>query len=425
MQAVQVNTQPKSQGPWYKEINNQQWKALIAAFLGWALDAFDFLLYNFVIVTLIKEWGLTTASTGLVASVTVVASALGGMVFGRFADKFGRTKALTLTVLIYSVATMLCGLSPNIWALMFFRVLVGLGMGGEWSAGAALISETWPKEHRGKAMSIMQSGYAVGGLTAALVAGPLINAFGWRPVFFIGIIPALLVFWIRKHVEEPEIWTKNEIQEEKVQEEKSSWLDLFRGNLLKPTIVGTIFCIVALGASYPMATWLPAYLGTPVSEGGAGFNVVNASLFMVPFYLGSICGYIVYGFLCDKIGRKKSFALYFVLAGIFIPTFIFTGASNLVIFFFLMFIVGAAYCGYYGGFGTVLAEMFPTKLRSSGQGFAYNMGRGVSAFAITGAGAIALNTGIGKALVFSSVGLYVLAIIALAILPETKGKELE
>ena len=212
MQAVQLKTSPESQGPWYKDINKQQWKALIAAFLGWALDAFDFLLYNFVIVTLIKEWGLTTASTGLVASVSVVASALGGMVFGRVADRFGRMKALTITVLIYSFATGLSGLSQNIWQLMFFRLLVGLGMGGEWSAGAALISETWPKEHRGKAMSIMQSGYAVGGLTAALIAGPLIHALGWRPVFFIGIIPALLVFWIRKHVEEPEIWTKNETQ---------------------------------------------------------------------------------------------------------------------------------------------------------------------------------------------------------------------
>src|SRR3954451_24145576 len=137
MEAVQLKTSPESQGPWYKEINKQQWKALIAAFLGWALDAFDFLLYNFVIVTLIKEWGLTTASTGLVASVSVVASALGGMIFGRVADRFGRMKALTMTVLIYSVATGLSGLSQNIWQLMFFRLLVGLGMGGEWSAGAA------------------------------------------------------------------------------------------------------------------------------------------------------------------------------------------------------------------------------------------------------------------------------------------------
>ncbi|MDR7077332.1 MFS family permease [Neobacillus niacini] len=424
MKAVQLNTVPESKGPWYKDINKQQWKALIGAFLGWALDAFDFLLYNFVIVTLIKEWGLTTASTGLVASVTVVASALGGMVFGRVADRYGRMKALTITVLIYSVATGLSGLSQNIWQLMLFRVFVGLGMGGEWSAGAALISETWPKEHRGKAMSIMQSGYAFGGLMAALVAGPMIQAFGWRSVFFIGILPALLVFWIRRHVKEPEIWTSNEAEKGSKAVAKTSWFDLFRGNLLKLTIVGTLFCIIGLGASYPISIWLPAYLGTPAAGGGAGLSVVNASLYMIPFYLGSIIGYIVFGFLSDKIGRKKSFALYFLGAAIAIPAFILIGADNLIVFFILMALVGVCAVGFYGGFGTVLAEMYPTSLRGSGQGFAYNFARGVSAFAITGAGAIAMTVGIGNALIYTSI-LFIIAIFATLLLPETKGKELE
>lgn len=424
MRAVQLNTVPESKGPWYKDITKQQWKALIGAFLGWALDAFDFLLYNFVIVTLIKEWGLTTASIGLVASVTVVASALGGMVFGRVADRFGRMKALTLTVLIYSIATGLSGLSQNIWQLMLFRVFVGLGMGGEWSAGAALISETWPKEHRGKAMSIMQSGYAFGGLLAALVAGPMIQAFGWRSVFFIGILPALLVFWIRRHVKEPEIWTSNEEQQGSKAVTKSSWFDLFRGNLLKMTIIGTLFCIIGLGASYPISIWLPAYLGTPEAGGGAGLSVVNASLYMIPFYLGSIVGYVIFGFLSDKIGRKKSFALYFLGAAIAIPSFILIGADNLIVFFILMALVGVCAVGFYGGFGTVLAEMYPTTLRGSGQGFAYNFARGVSAFAITGAGAIAMTVGIGNALIYSSI-LFIIAIIATLLLPETKGKELE
>lgn len=411
--------------PWYKDINKQQWNALIAAFLGWALDAFDFLLYNFTIVTLIKQWGLTTATTGLVASFTVVASALGGMVFGRFADRFGRMKALTLTVLIYSLATGLSGLSQNIWQLMAFRLLVGLGMGGEWSAGAALISETWPKEHRGKAMSIMQSGYAVGGLIASLIAGPIIQAYGWRPLFFIGIIPAILVYWVRKNVEEPEIWKNNETQSASKATVKTSWSDLFKGSLLKVTIIGTIFCIIGLGASYPMASWLPTFLGTAVEKGGAGFSVVKASLYTIPYYLGSIIGYLMFGFLSDKIGRKKSFAIYFVGAAIVIPTFIMVGSGNIPVFFILMALVGCFAVGYYGGFGTVLAEMYPTRLRGSGQGLCYNVGRGVSAFAITGAGALAMSVGVGKALMYSSAGLFVLAIFATLILPETTGKELE
>jgi MFS family permease len=411
------------QQPWYKEINKKQWKALVAAFLGWTLDAFDFLLYNFTIVTLIKEWGLTTASTGLVASVTVVASALGGMVFGRVADRFGRMRALTLTVLIYAVATALSGLSQGIWQLMFFRVLVGLGMGGEWSAGAALISETWPKKHRGKAMSIMQSGYAVGGLAASFIAGPIIQAFGWRPLFFIGIIPAILVFWIRKNVEEPEIWKEQEPKAKEIV--KTSWLDLFRGNLLKVTLVGVIFCVIGLGASYPIASWLPTYLGTAKDHGGAGFSIVQASLLTIPYYIGSIIGYILFGFFSDRIGRKKSFAIYFVGAVIVIPAFILSGASHLTVFLILMGFVGMFAVGYYGGFGTILAEMYPTKLRSSGQGLCYNVGRGVSAFAITGSGAIAMSVGVGNALLYSSVALFILAVVATLIIPETIGKDLE
>lgn len=418
-----ANIIPQSTRVWYKEINRLQWNALIAAFLGWTLDAFDFLLYNFTILTLIKQWGLTTATTGLVASFTVVASSIGGMVFGRFADRFGRMKALTFTVLIYSLATGLCSLSQNIWQLMIFRLLVGLGMGGEWSAGAALISETWPKEHRGKAMSIMQSGYAVGGLIASLIAGPIIQAYGWRPLFFVGIIPAFLVYWIRRHVEEPDIY--KEAQEVPSMTAKTSWFDLFRGNLLKVTLIGSIFCIVGLGASYPIASWLPTYLGTAVAKGGLGFSTVKASLFTIPYYIGSIIGYLAYGVLCDRIGRKVSFALYFLGAAIVIPIFILTGAGNSIVFAALMICVGIFAVGYYGGFGTVLAEMYPTRLRSSGQGFCYNLGRGVSSFAITGAGALAMSIGVGKSLMYSSTILFVLAIFATFLLSETKGKELE
>lgn len=411
--------------PWYREITRLQWNALIAAFLGWALDAFDFLLYNFTIVTLIKEWGLTTAQTGLVASFTVVASAFGGMFFGWVADRVGRMKALTITVLIYSLATGFCGLSQNIWQLMVARLLVGLGMGGEWSAGAALISETWPKEHRGKAMSIMQSGYAVGGLVAALTAGLIIEAYGWRVLFFIGILPALLVYWIRRNVEEPEIWKNNtEAQSVSPTTAKASILDIFRGGLLKTTILGTLFCIIGLGASYPISIWLPAYLGTPVAKGGAGLPVVQSSLYVLPYYIGSIIGYIIFGFLSDKIGRKITFGIYFAGATVVIPLCMLVGTSNLTIFFILLTLVGLFAVGFYGGFGAVLAEIYPTRVRGTGQGFCYNFARGVAAFAITGAGALAMSVGIGKALLYSG-GLFILAIFATFLLPETKGKELD
>jgi MFS family permease len=411
--------------PWYKEINRKQWNALFAAFLGWALDAFDFLLYNFTIVTLIKEWGLTTAETGLVASFTVVASSFGGIVFGYVADRVGRLKALTFTVLIYSVATGFCGLSQNIWQLMFCRLMVGLGMGGEWSAGAALVSETWPKQHRGKAMSIMQSGYAVGGLIAALVAGPIIEAIGWRILFVLGILPALLVYWIRRHVEEPEIWTSRVLATNSIEKApKISWLEIFQGANLKITLSGVVFCIIGLGASYPISIWLPAYLGTPIAKGGAGLSVVQSSLYSMPYYIGSIIGYWAFGYLSDVIGRKKAFGLYFAVAAVALPVFMFVSTSNMFLFVVLLMLVGFTAVGFYGGFGTVLGEMYPTRVRASGQGFCYNVARGISAFAISGAGALALSVGIGNALAYSG-GIFIIAVLALVLIPETKGKQLE
>ncbi len=413
------------QGPWYKQINRLQWNALLAAFLGWALDAFDFLLYNFTIVTLIKEWGLTTTETGLVASSTVIASALGGVLFGWIADRIGRMKALTMTILLYSLATGACGLSQNIWQLMAARLLVGLGMGGEWSAGAALISETWPKEHRGKAMSIMQSGYAVGGLVAAFIAGPIIQTYGWRILFVIGILPAVMVYWIRRHVEEPAIWKNQNLEQATGNTGTSvSILEIFRGNLLKVTVIGSLFCIVGLGASYPISIWLPAYLGTPVAKGGAGLPIVQSSLYVMPYYIGSILGYWVFGFLSDTIGRKRSFALYFVVAAVAIPACLMAGTQNLALFFGLLTLVGFVAVGFYGGFGAVLAELYPTHVRGTGQGFCYNLARGIAAFAITGAGALANSMGIGKALMYSG-GIFILALIATMMLPETKGKELD
>lgn len=408
--------------PWYKEINKMQWNALAAAFLGWVLDAFDVLLYSFTIVSLVKEWDLTTTQIGLVASVTVAASAFGGMFFGFLADRWGRLKALTISILIYSFATGACGLAQDLWQLMAARVIVGLGMGGEWSAGAALVAETWPAKHRGKAMSIMQSGYALGGILASFIAGPVIAAYGWRTLFFIGVLPALLVWWIRRSVEEPEVWRKNQAAEAASAEGRTSWLDLFRGEVLKTTIIGSVFCVVGLVCSYPSTTWLPAYLGSPVEKGGLGLPPLQSSWYMMIFFLGAIAGYWVYGWLSDKIGRKPAFAGFFLLGGATLATLVLTGASNLMVFVPLLFITGAGAMGYYGGFGIVIGEMYPTRLRASGQGFCYNLARGVAAFSLTAVGVIAQKVGLGNALLYAS-GFIFFALLALLIVPETKGTE--
>lgn len=420
-----TNTETTLSTLWFRNINRMQWNALFAAFLGWMLDAFDFVLYNFTIITLIKDWGLTTVQTGFVATITMVASSFGGMFFGYLADRHGRLKALTITILMYSVATGLCGLSQALWQLMLARLLVGLGMGGEWSAGAALVAETWPAEHRGKAMSIMQSGYALGGMLAAALAGPIIAAYGWRILFFVGTLPAILAWWIRRHIDEPDVWKKNVSDDANTEVVKVKWLDLFRGKLLKTTLAGSIFCTLCLVASYPEAVWLPSYLGASAEKGGLGLTVIQSSHYILPYYFGSIVGYWVFGYLCDKIGRKPTFAAYLILGGISLIAFV-TGGSldNMVTFFALIILAGCFGVGFYGGFGMVVGEMYPTKVRASGQGFCYNLARGIAGFAVTGAGAFAGTIGLGNTLMYSG-GIFFVAVLTLLLIPETKGTRFE
>src|SRR5688572_6467976 len=166
------------------------------------------MLYALILTAVIQDLGVDREMGGLMASLTLAASAVGGLIFGVVADKLGRTRALNISILLYSVFTFACGLAQNLWQFATFRVLLGIGMGGEWASGATLVSETWPEKHRGKALGIMQSCWAIGYGLAAVVVAIVLPTFGWRAVFFIGLIPAIFTLWIRKSVREPEVWIK-------------------------------------------------------------------------------------------------------------------------------------------------------------------------------------------------------------------------
>src|SRR6201991_2846804 len=191
---------------WWHAAQRSAKKALVAASFGWMLDSFDFMLYSMVLASLMADLHLSKGAAGVLGSITLLAAAAGGLVFGIIADRFGRTRALMASVLIYAIFTAACGLSQNFVQLAVFRILLGLGMGGEWASGASLVSETWPAEHRGKALGLMQSSWAIGYALAALVSAVVMPIGGWRAVFFVGILPAFLTLWIQRSVEEPEVW---------------------------------------------------------------------------------------------------------------------------------------------------------------------------------------------------------------------------
>lgn len=390
------------------------WRALFAAQLGWMLDATDFLLFNFALLSIRAEFKLTNQQVTLPVMSALIASAVGGIVFGRIADRIGRVRAMSFSILLYSLATAGMASSQNLWQLVAWRVLVGLGMGGEWSAGSVLVAETWPAKHRAKAMGIMQSGWAIGALIAAALAALVLEPFGWRVLFLLGAAPALLAFAVRRTVEEPKIWR------ERV--ETSRWSEIFSPEYRRRVILATLVAASVLLAFWGVTTWLPAFLATPVAEGGAGLTMTKGALWLIVLQVGAFFGYITFGWFADRIGRRPAFTFFMIAATVVVPLFAF-GARSTVTLLLVGPLVGYFAHGYFSMFGAMLAELFPTRIRASAQGFCYNTGRLVSVAAPLGIGAAATKYGLGFAIACDAV-FFALGAALIWLLPETKGTEL-
>jgi len=413
------NTQAQ---PWYKEITGTQWRALVAAAAGWALDAMDVMLYSMILVQIMAELQMDQTTGGFLATLTLLSSAVGGILFGLVADRYGRTKSLMISILIYSVFTFLCGFSETVTQLAVFRLLLGLGMGGEWVAGAALITETWDAKHRGKAMGLVQSAWAIGYALAAIVAGVITPLWGWRGVFFFGILPALVAFWIRKGTKEPEIWAKRQREAGNQVRDRSKLLGLFSSGVFRWTLLGSALSVCAQFGYWGLFTWIPSYLGSPVEQGGAGLDIFKSTTWIVIMQTGAWLGYVSFGFLADQIGRKITFILFFALAALLVPIYgMTTDPTKLLILGPFVAYFGS---GYFSGFGAVLAELFPTAIRATGQGFCYNFGRGVAATAPTVVGFLATSMGLGAAFGFLAIAFALAALLVWLFLPETLGRQL-
>ncbi|MEO8036835.1 MAG: MFS transporter [Acidobacteriota bacterium] len=401
----------------FANVGRKAWHALFAAQIGWMLDAMDFLLFTFAILPIQKEFALQSSTMGLLSSVALIASAAGGIAFGRLADRVGRVRAMTWSILLYSFATAGLATSEALWQLVAWRIVVGLGMGGEWSCGSVLVAETWPAEHRAKAMGIMQSGWAIGALFAAAMSALMLDRFGWRVLFLAGALPAAAAFFIRRNVEEPPLWTG------RVREE-TRWGEMFEPPYRKRTIVATLLAASVLIAFWGVITWLPAFLATPVSKGGAGLTVTKSAAWLILLQLGAFCGYISFGWIADRFGRRPAFTFFMIAASAVVPLFAF-GARSTATLLILGPLVGYFGHGYFSLFGAMLAELFPTRIRASAQGFCYNAGRLASAAAPFAIGAAAQNPnmGLGAAIALDSI-FFALGAVLVWLLPETKGAEL-
>ena len=360
-------------------------RALVAAGLGWMLDSFDVMLYALVLAALISELGMSTGTAGFLGSLTLVASAAGGLLFGVIADRYGRTRALIWSVLIYSVFTAACGFAQSVAQLAVFRVCLGIGMGGEWASGAALVSETWPDQHRGKALGLMQSTWAIGYALAAIVTALVLPRWGWRAVFFVGIAPALFTLWIRRRVPEPEMWRKTRDAASPARGCGSA--TCFRGPIGRLTLMVTLMNACTMFAWWGFNLWIPAYLSLAPEQGGIGLSTGAMAGLVLAMQAGMWLGYVTFGFISDALGRKRTYVAYLAGAAVLILMYgatrdprLLLGLGPLVAFF------GT---GYFSGFGAVTAEIYPTSIRATAQGFTYNIGRIASAVAPFAVGSLA------------------------------------
>lgn len=402
---------------WWRSLSRPGRRAFTGSFLGYALDSYDFWVLPLGLAAIAAAFSLSTGEAGLLATTTLVASAFGGILAGILCDRIGRVRTLMLTVVTYAIFTALCGLAQNYETLLVFRAAQGIGFGGEWAAGAVLMSEYAAPRHRGRTVALIQSSWAVGWGLAVLaytfIFSVVDDQWAWRLLFFTGAMPALLVFYVRRSVKDAPVFEEN-----RKQIDRAAIASIWKPDLIKTTLLASMLATGAQGGYYTLATWVPTYLKTE-----RGLTVIGTGSYLAFLISGAFAGYLAGGYFTDRIGRKNTFRIFAVLSAALIVMYTQLPSSANDYLLFLGFPLGFCSSAIFSGFGSYLAELFPLRVRGTAQGFTYNVGRGIGAFFPTVIGFLATQYGIGGAMAFGALA-YGLIVIALFWLPETAGKEL-
>ena len=402
---------------WFSDLSPRERRTMGACFGGWSLDALDVQIFSFVIPSLLALWKISAGEAGELATITLLISAFGGWIAGALADRFGRVRVLQVTIAWYAIFTFLCGFAQNFEQLFIFRALQGFGFGGEWAAGAVLMGEVIRDKYRGRAVGLVQTGWSIGWGAAALLYTILIatlpEEYAWRTLFWFGIAPAALVFWIRRFVEEPELNQRRAVP-------TSIW-HIF--SALKPPYLSTTWRVAmmvagAQGGSYALTIWLPTYLKTV-----RGISSVGTGSYLMVLILGAFFGFVSGAYLADGIGRKPTFIISAVGSIALTIVYLFAPLSNAWILL-VGFLLGYVSLIMFSPMGTFMTELYPTAVRGVGQGFCYNAGRGIGALFPALVGFLSGRLGLGMAIAIFSLGAYGVMIVALLLLPETRGRSL-
>lgn len=407
---------------WYRTISPGEKRAFWSCKLGYLLDAMDTQFLSFVIPTLIATWGITRGDAGLIGTVTLLASAVGGWAAGVLSDRIGRVKTLQITIVWFAVFTLVCALAQNFAQLLWARGLMGLGFGGEWTAGSVLIGEVIRPRDRGKAVGLVQAGWAIGwGLSTLLftIVYTWVPAqYAWRVLFALGIAPAPFVIWIRRFVAEPDVHLRQK-QAEAEARTRASLIDIFRPDIIWTTLRASVLATGAQGGYYAVTTWLPTFLKTE-----RHLSVIGTGSYLAVVIVGSYCGYLVAAYISDLIGRKRTFIAFAVASFTIVVIYTRLPLDNLYMLV-LGFPLGFCASGIFSGMGPFLTELFPTRIRGSGQGFCYNVGRAIGAAFPFLIGYASQKMTLGHAIGALAAAAYGVVVLAALTLPETKGRRLD
>ncbi|ONG56094.1 MFS transporter [Pseudoroseomonas deserti] len=390
------------------------WKALWGSALGYAMDGFDLLILGFMLRAISADLGLSPAQAASLVTATLVGAVVGGVGFGMLSDRLGRVRVLTWTIVLFAVFTGLCALAQGYWDLLFYRTIAGIGLGGEFGIGMALVAEAWPASKRARASSYVGLGWQAGVLGAALLTPMLLPEIGWRGMFAIGLFPAVAAYFIRKNLHEPEVF----VQRTKTTERKSALRLLVADARTTRSSIGlVILCGVQNFGYYGVMIWLPNYLSSRF-----GFGLTQSATWTAVTILGMAVGIYAFGHVADRIGRKPAFLGWMLGAAIMVVVYAqLTDATALLVAGAVM---GFFVNGMLGGYGALMSELYPTAARATAQNVLFNIGRAIGGFGPVVVGAIALAYGFQVAIALLAL-LYLVDILALWLLiPETKGEEL-
>ncbi|SHH95892.1 MFS transporter [Bradyrhizobium erythrophlei] len=408
---------------WFKELSRMERKGFYGAFLGHAVDVFDFMIYSFLISTLLAQWGMSKSLAGAIVTWTLVSSLVGAIGAGLLADHYGRVRVLRWTIIVFAVSCFLCGMANSPAQLLIFRTIQGLGFGGESSLCMVLVTEMIRNPaHRGKYSGFTASSYSFGWAAAAIAYAITFSLFApeiaWRVCFFLGILPALVVVYLRRNLEEPELFLRSRARQNGPSPAQA-FARLFRKPLLSKTVLCSLLSGGMLGAYYAIATWLPTFLKTE-----RGLSVFGTSSYLVVTILGSFVGYVAGAYATDRWGRRLTYIVFAAGAFAMALAYMVIPVSNTSMLF-LGFPLGILMQGVFSGIGATISESYPNDVRATGYGVSYNAGRVIGSFFPLSVGwlssdgtslplAIAMVSGVG----------YAMVILSAALLPETTGIEL-